>query len=88
MDVEGAELLVFRGGERALKHVRLIHVEVSFRPSHIGKPLYWEIDAFLRQRGFKLLKFVGASRLKAFIYVHRLFWNLPYRWNAMYGREA
>lgn len=86
IDVEGAELLVFKGGVRTLENVRVIHVEVSFRPSHLGKPLYWEIDAYLRQRGFKFLSFMGASRLKAFIYVHRLFWNLPYRWDAVYFR--
>ena len=88
IDVEGAELLVFQGGERTLEHVRMIHVEVSFRPSHLGKPLYWELDADLQRRGFRLLKFMGASRLKAFIYTHKLFWNLPYRWNAVYVREA
>jgi len=86
VDVEGAELLVFRGAENTLRHVSVIHVEVSFRPMQVGKPLFWEIDFFLRLRGFELLGFPGASRFKSFLVVHRLLPNLPWRWNAIYGR--
>jgi len=86
IDVEGAEKLVLAGGKNVLKNVKLIHIEVSFRPMQVGKPLWWEIDAFLRDRGFRLLKFVGASRLKAFMVVHKLLPNLPWRWNAIYLR--
>jgi len=86
IDVEGAEKLVLAGGKNVLKNVKLIHIKVSFRPMQVGKPLWWEIDAFLRDRGFRLLKFVGASRLKAFMVVHKLLPNLPWRWNAIYLR--
>jgi len=44
VDVEGAELKVFEGGENVLKNVDLIQVEVGFREMHIGKPLFWQID--------------------------------------------
>jgi hypothetical protein len=86
IDVEGAEKLVLTGGESVLKSVTLIHIEVSFRPMQVGKPLWWEIDGFLRDRGFRLLRFVGVSRLKAFMVVHKLLPNLPWRWNAVYLR--
>jgi len=84
IDVEGAEKLVLDGGPRTLRHVTLIYIEVSFRPMQIGKPLWWEIDKLLRARQFRLLKFIEASRLKAFMAVHRLLPNLPWHWNAVY----
>lgn len=87
VDVEGAELLVFRGTENTLRNVSVIHVEVSFRPMQVGKPLFWEIDDFLKLRGFDLLGFPGASRLMSFLAVHRLLPNLPWRWNAIYRRR-
>ena len=83
IDVEGAEILVLAGGEIVLKGVTLIHIEVSFRPMQVGKPLWWEIDGYLRGQGFRLFKFVGVSRLKAFMVVHKLLPNLPWRWNAL-----
>jgi FkbM family methyltransferase len=86
IDVEGAEKLVLAGGKSVLEGVTLIHIEVSFRPMQVGKPLWWEIDGFLRDRGFRLLKFVGVSRLKAFLVVHKLLPNLPWRWDALYLR--
>lgn len=84
IDVEGAEMKVLRGGEGVLPAVRLIHIEVSFRPLHVGKPLFWEIDRFVREHGFKLDKLVEGSRLKGFLYRHRLLPNLPWRKNALY----
>lgn len=87
VDVEGAELLVFSGGEKVLEHVKLIHVEVSFRPMQVGKPLFWEIDEFLKKRHFRLFEFIGVSYLKAILVVHKLLPNLPWRWNAVYYRQ-
>lgn len=86
VDVEGAELLVFRGGKNVLKHVKLIHTEVSFRPMQVDKPLFWEVDRYLRECGFGLVKFAGVSKLKAFLVVRKLIPNLPWRWNAIYCR--
>ncbi len=87
IDVEGAEKLVLSGAEKVLKHVRLIHIEVSFRPMQIGKPLFWEIDAYLKERGFALAGFAGVSRIKAFVVVHKLLPNLPWHWNAIYYHD-
>lgn len=40
IDVESVEMLVFRGATNVLRGVSLMHVEVSFRPMRIGKPLF------------------------------------------------
>jgi hypothetical protein len=86
MDVEGAELRVFSDGVKVLEHVRLIHVEVSFRPMQIGKPLFWEVDEFLKRRQFRFLKFIGVSHLRGILVTHKLLPNSPWRWNAVYYR--
>lgn len=86
IDTEGAEKLVLTGDTKVLTHVSLIHIEVAFRPMQLGRPLFWEVDARLRAHGFWLRRFAGVSRAKAFLVVHRLLPNLPWRWNAIYFR--
>jgi FkbM family methyltransferase len=56
LDTQGAELDVLRGGERALRSVRALEVEVEFNPIYLGQPLFGDIDKFLRDRGFLLWK--------------------------------
>ena len=87
MDVEGAELMVLNGAINTLRSVELIYIEVSFRPMHIGKPLFWEINQFLVGHGFKLACLVGVSRLKSFLLRHKLLPNLPWRMNAIYVKK-
>ncbi|MGH9403682.1 MAG: FkbM family methyltransferase [Terriglobia bacterium] len=84
IDVEGAEKLVLSGGEEILRRVTLIHIEVSFRPMQTGKPLFWEIDEFFKERRFTLFKFAGVSRAKTILAIRKLLPNLPWRWNAIY----
>ncbi len=86
VDVEGAELQVFRGAARVLQTVKLIHVEVSFRPMQVGKPLFSEIESHLRERGFAFHSFMEVSALRAFLYRHKLLPNLPWRLNAVFHR--
>lgn len=54
LDVQGAELQVIEGAGTALDQVRLIEVEVAFTPMYLGQPLFGEVDAALRERGFAL----------------------------------
>lgn len=54
VDLQGAELAAFKGAQRVLAKVRLIHVEVSFRPVYLGQPLFHEVDGFLKSNGFSL----------------------------------
>jgi hypothetical protein len=88
VDVEGAELQVFRGAARVLQTVKLIHVEVSFRPMQVGKPLFWEIESYLRGQGFAFHSFMEISPLRAFLYRHKLLPNLPWRLNAVFHRPG
>ena len=86
IDVEGAELQVFRGATRVLSTVKLIHVEVSFRPMQVGKPLFWEVSRYLRKQGFSFHGFMEISGVRAFLYRYRLLPNLPWRLNAVFCR--
>ena len=55
IDVEGAELDVLSGAETALEHALALDVEVEFDALFRGQPLFAEIDAHLRERGWRLL---------------------------------
>jgi FkbM family methyltransferase len=54
LDVQGAELLVLRGGAELLRTVRLVELEVVFNPLYTGQALFGDVDAFLRGHGFEL----------------------------------
>jgi FkbM family methyltransferase len=88
VDVEGAELQALQGAANVLKHVKLIHIEVSFRPMQIGKPLFWEIEKFLSKHNFTFYRFMEASALRSLLYRHRLLPNLPWRLNAVFYKGS
>ena len=52
IDVQGAELQVFKGGENTLKDVKIIFTEVGFKPYYEGQSLKKDIDDFLICQGF------------------------------------
>ena len=54
VDVQGGELLVFRGAIDTLKDVLVIHTEVEFAPLYKEQPLFADIDTFLRAQGFQV----------------------------------
>jgi FkbM family methyltransferase len=87
IDVEGAELLVLKGASSILPSVKIIHIEVSFRAMHSGKPLFSDIDFALKQYGFSFYGFSDTSLLKSFLYRYRVLPNLPWRLNAIYYRQ-
>jgi FkbM family methyltransferase len=62
VDVQGAELMVFRGGVKTLGDVLVIQTEVEFVPLYKDQPLFADIDAFLRERGFQFHKIGLAGR--------------------------
>jgi FkbM family methyltransferase len=55
LDVEGAELQVLEGGERATGETLVLELEVEFAPLRRGQPLFADVDAYLRGRGWTLL---------------------------------
>lgn len=62
LDVQGAEMMVLRGAERSLPRVRMVFVEVSFRPIYEGSAVFADVYAFLRERGFRMLSMEDAFR--------------------------
>src|SRR5262249_49269140 len=62
VDVQGAELLVFRGGERMLNDVLVVQTEVEFVPLYKDQPLFADVDTFLRGRGFQFHRMSWTGR--------------------------
>ena len=52
IDVQGAELKVFEGGQKTLEKVRAIYCEVAEVELYDGQPLASDVSAYLRDRGF------------------------------------
>ncbi len=57
LDTQGSELDILRGANTCLANVRHVEVEVMFNPLFEGGPLFSEVDAFLRDRGYVLWRF-------------------------------
>jgi len=53
LDVQGAELKSLYGARNLLRHVKLVYLEVSFVPIYKDCPLERDVDAFLRESGFR-----------------------------------
>lgn len=63
IDVQGAELSVFKSAGSGLDRVLMIWTEVEFLPLYENQPLFADLDQFLRASGFLLHSFVDpASR--------------------------
>lgn len=54
LDLQGYELAALRGAEALLPRTRLVLCEVEFVPLYEGQPLFGEVAAHLRERGFRL----------------------------------
>lgn len=54
LDTQGSELDILTGGERLLATCLGVEAEVMFSPMYEGQPLFADVDAFLRARGFRL----------------------------------
>jgi FkbM family methyltransferase len=61
IDVQGAELDVFKGGIRALEDVLFIVAEVEFVELYHGQPLFGDVSSFLQQQGFMFHKFLSLD---------------------------
>jgi FkbM family methyltransferase len=62
IDVQGAELAVFRGGRDKLAPAVAVQTEVSFVPLYEGQPLFGDIDRELRAQGFIPHAFTAVKR--------------------------
>lgn len=61
LDVQGAELMVLEGGEETLADILAVQAEVGFVPIYRGQPLFADVDAHLRARGFAFNTMVGVG---------------------------
>ena len=57
IDIQGAELEVFKNGMNKLEDCLVIHTEVKFLPMYEGQPLFSEVELFLRDHGFTFHRF-------------------------------
>lgn len=60
IDVQGAELDVFKGGSKALQDALVIWTEVEFVEYYEGQPLFSEVEQYLRTQGFAFHCFTGV----------------------------
>ena len=59
IDIQGAELDVFKGGVKALKKILVIVSEVEWVEQYINQPLFGDVNSFLKDQDFMLHKFLG-----------------------------
>jgi len=59
IDVQGSELDVFKGAEKALASALIVQTEVEFVEMYENQPLFGDVDRHLRERGFWFHTFVG-----------------------------
>jgi len=62
VDVQGFELEVLRGAEKLLPNVEVVILEVSLLEYNQGSPLWSEVVAFMRARGFVVYDICGFFR--------------------------
>lgn len=75
IDVQGAELSVFRGAKNALQQALVIWTEVSFVDLYKGQPLFADIDGCLRDSGFQFHRIhegFGSRVFKPLVYYGNL----------------
>lgn len=84
MDVQQAELEVFKGFGDLLKNVGVIYTEVCYEPYYNGGALYDEIYSFLINQGFMLVRnYVLMNNPHGnCIFVNKKL----YKWNRFYER--
>lgn len=61
IDIQGAELDVFKGGVTTLKEVVAIVSEVEFVPHYIDQPLFGDVCSFLAEHSLMFHKFLGMA---------------------------
>jgi len=61
IDVQGAELSVFKGAKRLLANCLAIQTEVEFVRLYKDQPLFADVDSHLRANGFQFHRFVSMG---------------------------
>lgn len=61
IDVQGAELDIFKGGVNTLQNVLAMVCEVEFIPHYVDQPLFGDVCAFLSHQDLMFHKFLGLA---------------------------
>ena len=61
IDIQGAELEVFKNATNLLSDCCVIHTEVEFLPMYENQPLFSEVEMFLREIGFIFHRFIDFN---------------------------
>tara|TARA_A100001015_G_scaffold259375_1_gene303278 strand:- start:1059 stop:1922 length:864 start_codon:yes stop_codon:yes gene_type:complete len=59
IDIQGAELDVFKGGVKTLEKTLMIVSEVEWVEQYINQPLFGDVSSFLKDQNFMIHKFLG-----------------------------
>jgi FkbM family methyltransferase len=62
LDTQGTELEIMKGGEKTFKNTRFVLCEMMNNASYKNSCQYFEIDKFLRYKGYKLLDIITTFR--------------------------
>lgn len=76
MDVQGAELMVLEGAGAALTSVAALWLEITRQPLYQDQPLKGEVQRFMEQHGFLLLREIMNGIEGDQLYVNRRFRSL------------
>ncbi len=91
IDVQGASLDVFQGGETVLKDVAALVSEVEFLPHYVDQPLFGEVCSHLAARGLMFHRFLGLQgrALKPMILNNNPFYGTQHIWaDAVFVRHV
>jgi FkbM family methyltransferase len=64
IDTQGHELPILRGGERALKNIAAVQLEVSLSPLYHDQPCIETVIPFMRKRGFSVFDAFPAGGIR------------------------
>jgi FkbM family methyltransferase len=71
IDLQGAELKAFRGMGDLLLRTKIIYTEIEFKEIYVGQPLFGDVDAYLSERGFCLLKLYSPGWFGNALYIRK-----------------
>ena len=60
VDIQGAEMDMFTGGNACIDHCLAIRSEISFLGLYHNQPLFADIDSYLRGKGYVLMEFTES----------------------------
>jgi len=71
LDLQGAGLRAFIGMGNLISRVKVIYAEVEFKKRYLNQPLFGEVDRYLDEKGFVLLKIYPSDWFGNALYVRK-----------------